>query len=138
MGPTNGYRGKLFKALHAEAVKRGMDHDALRDTFGVQSMSTISTEQLQARLKDWTGKGIRRVTPLPRRGYGKKAGPLEMVTAEDLATLAEAFERRGMDKIAQECFIFRQLGGRDSVIRTRGDFHKVFSGIRAMNRRDGL
>lgn len=138
MGPASAYRAKLFRALHAEGIKRGMDHDALRDTFGVKSMSTISTEQLQARLKDWTGKSVRRVTPLPRRGYGKKRGPLEMVTEEDLATLAEAFGRRGMDKISQQCFIFRQLGGKDSVVRTRGDFHKVFSGIRAMNRRDGL
>ena len=137
MGPHKGFRAKLFRALHAEAIKRAMDHEALRDTFGVKSMSTIPTEQLQDRLKAWTGKSVRRTTPLPRRGYGKKKGPLEMVTGEDLNTLAEAFSRRGMDNDAQWLFIQRQLSGRDEI-RTLGDFHKVFSGIRAMNRRDGI
>ena len=137
MGPNKGFRAKLFRALHAEALKRGMDHDALRDMFGVKSMSALDTEALQSRLKAWTGKSVRRSTPLPRRGYGKKKGPLEMVTEEDLRTLAEAFSRRGMDENAQWLFIRRQLGGRDAI-RTRGDFHKVFSGIRAMNRRDGI
>jgi hypothetical protein len=137
MGRHKGLRAKLFRALHAEAIKRGMDHDSLRDTFCVKSMSTIPTERLQERLKAWTGKSVRRTSPLPRRGYGKSKGPLEMVTEEDLATLAEAFSRRGMDENAQWLFIQRQLSGRDKI-RTRGDFHKVFSGVRAMNRRDGI
>jgi hypothetical protein len=137
LGPDKGFRGKVFKALHAEALKRGIDHDGLRDMFGVKSMSTIETHKLVDKLKSWTGKGIRRSSPLPRRGYATKRGPAELVSAEDLNTLAEAFSRRGMDSNAQWLFIQRQLQGRDTI-RTRADFHRVFSGIRAMNRRDGI
>jgi len=133
MGPDKGFRARLFRALHAEALKRHIDHDGLRDIFGVKSLANVETEALQARLKAWSGHSVRRKTQLPRKGYGK-SGELDMVGVEDLQTLANAFEIAGMDEIAQTNFIRRQLRGR-AAVRTRADFHKVFSGVRAMNRR---
>ncbi|HWE50493.1 MAG TPA: hypothetical protein VG273_11910 [Bryobacteraceae bacterium] len=148
MGPEKGHRAKLMRAIHAEAQKRGIDHDGLRDMFKVRSLSMVETNDLVGALKTWTGRGVRKSRPraaawparsaeqLPRKGYGKN-GETELVGGDDLNTLAEAFARRGMGKESQANFIRRQLGGRDSI-RTRADFHKVFSGIRAMNRREGI
>ena len=129
-------RVKLMRGLHAEAKKRGLDHDALRDVFKVKfsvaSISVASDAQLGELYRDWTGKGIRGAA-LPRRGYGRR-GELDMVTAADLETLGRAYAERGWGPETQRAFIRRQLGGRDQI-RTRRDFRRVFSGIRAMQRR---
>jgi len=77
-------------------------------------------------LKGWTGKGLRRNAPLPRRGYGSSTF-VELAGLEDFATLANAFAVAQMNGEAQKTFIRRQLRGRDTV-RTVADFHKVFSG----------
>ena len=123
--------------MHAEGLKRGLDHDGLRGCFPeCHSLSVVKTEDLARVLQGWTGRTVRRKTPLPRKGYGTK-GEIELISGDDLNTLGEAFQRREMGVDAQRNFIRRQLGGRESI-RTRADFHKVFSGIRAMNRRDGL
>jgi hypothetical protein len=115
--------------------------------FKVRSLSTVETNDLVGLLKQWTGRAVRKSRPsrksawparpaeqMPRRGYGKN-GETELVGGDDLNTLAEAFAQRNMGKEAQANFIRRQLRGRDSI-RTRADFHRVFSGVRAMNRRD--
>ena len=136
MGKESAFRVRLLKALHAEGKKRGLDHDGLHDLFNSRSLGTVPTQELQNVLRSW-GKKIR-ATPLPRRGYAKKAdaaGLSEMVSGEDLTLLGDAFQLRGWSKEQQRNFIRRQLGGRE-VVRTRGEFHKVFSGVRAMNRRD--
>ena len=89
-------------------------------------------------LRSWTGKTVRK-SPLPRKGYAARCeatGQIEMVSGEDLTLMADAFQRRGWTAEQQRNFIRRQLGGRETV-RTRKDFHRVFSGVRAMNRRDG-
>ncbi|MEN6601768.1 MAG: hypothetical protein ABFD86_05075 [Bryobacteraceae bacterium] len=139
MSPANAKRAKLFRAVHAEAARRKIDHDALHDIcrhrFGVSSMGDLSEGQLESIYRSWTGHGIR-TRPLPRRGYGRSA-EAEMVSAEDLETLGRAFARRNWGDEAQRTFIRRQLHGRDQI-RTKRDFWKVFSGVRAMNRREGL
>jgi hypothetical protein len=131
---------RLFRALHAEAKRRGLDHDALRDIirsrFDVASMADAQDRQLLALYKDWTGKSIRRKSRLPKRGY-TKTNQLEIISAEDLETLGNAFSLRNWGPDTIQTFVRRQLGGRDQI-RTRADFHRVFSGVRAMNRRDGL
>lgn len=135
MGPDKALRNKVFRALHAEALKRKIDHDDLRDIFKVKSLSTVETPRLIDQLKAWTGKGVRRRTALPRKGYGQGDSPeVQMAGLEDLTTLRDAFAIAGMGGDAQRAFIARQLRGREEV-RTRADFHKVFSGVRAMNRR---
>ena len=126
-------RAKLLRAIHAEGRKRGMDHDALRDMFKVPSLSNVPVDELERRLKGWTGKGLRRKTPLPRRGYGSSTF-VELAGLDEFTTLANAFAIAQMNGEAQKTFISRQLRGRDTV-RTVSDFHKVFSGLRAMNRR---
>jgi len=126
-------RAKLLRAIHAEGRKRGMDHDALHDMFKTPSLSTVSIDELERTLKGWTGKGLRRNAPLPRRGYGSSTF-VELAGLEDFATLANAFAVAQMNGEAQKTFIRRQLRGRDTV-RTVADFHKVFSGLRAINRR---
>jgi len=130
---------RLFRALHAEARKRGLDHDGLRDVcalkFGVRSMTELDEGQLRTLYRDWTGRGLKRKTPLPKRGCARAPG-IEMVSGEDLETLARAFALRGWDERTQRQFVRRQLGREE--IRTRKDFWRVFSGVRAMNRRDGI
>jgi hypothetical protein len=98
-------------------------------------MSDLDEGQLKTLYRTWTGRNFngRRSTPLPKRGYGKQ-GELDMVTAEDIETLGRAFATRNWGPETQRTFIRRQLGGREQI-RTRKDFHRVFSGVRAMNRR---
>ena len=117
-----------------------MGHEELRDALGARSMADLSTDDLQKFYRGWSNHNLRqpraRRSELPRRGYGKQ-GQLEMVSAEDLETLAAAFSRRGWGDDTRRNFIRRQLSGRQEI-RTRADFHKVFSGVRAMNRREGV
>jgi hypothetical protein len=140
-GLKSALRGRLFKAIHAEAAKRKIDHDGLHDLFvsrcKVRSMSEVSDGELARLYKEWTGKGIRRRATLPKRGEAKSADSLQMITAEELGVLDQEFSKRGMGHEGRANFIRRQLRGRD-VIRTRRDYARVFAGIRAMNRREGL
>ncbi len=131
-------RARLFRAVHAEGTKRGLDHDALREVcrgrFGVHSMGDLTEPQLEFLYRDWTGHGIRkRRGSLPKRGYAR-GNQIELVSGEDLELLGRAFAKSGWGKETQAAFIRRQLSGR-ADIRTRGDFWKVFSGVRAMQRR---
>jgi hypothetical protein len=133
-------RARLMRALHAEGSKRGLDHDGIRDIchlkFNVDSMGALNEGQLKTLFRDWTGRNFtRRKTALPKRGYAK-SGELEMVSAEDLETLERAFSARQWGPETKRAFIRRQLDGREEI-RTKADFHRVFSGARAMNRRDG-
>lgn len=134
MGKEKAYRSRLFKALHAEGKKRGFDHEALRELFNCHSLSAVATEDLQKCLLSW-GKKMRR-TALPRKGYvakAKQSGQIELIGGKDLTLLGDAFQKRGWTDAQQRNFIRRQTG--HETIRTRADFHKVFSGVRAMNRR---
>lgn len=127
-------RTKLLRALHAEGKKRGLDHDDLRFVLRVSSLSDASIADMERVLKEWTGKSIRRrQTSLPRKGY-LKTGELQIAGLEEFTTLQNAFAIAGMDGDAQRGFIRRQLRGREEV-RTVADFHRVFSGLRAINRR---
>jgi hypothetical protein len=140
MGKVAGYRQRLYRAVHAEAKKRGYDHDALHDLcqerFGARSMSLVTDQELLSIYFGWTGKGLKRLGKLPSRGELNTKGR-EMVAAEDLVTLDAEFAKRGLGAEGKQNFIRRQLGGRD-VIRTRRDMVQVLAGIRAMNRREGL
>lgn len=133
-------RSKLFRAVHAEAAKRGLDHDGLRDVcreqFGVHSMGELTEQQLEGLYRNWTGHKLRRkrTTALPKRGYAQ-GRDIELVSGDDLETLGNAFAIRGWGKDTQRAFIRRQLGGREEI-RTKRDFWRVFNGVRAMNRRD--
>lgn len=134
MGKEKGFRNRVMKALHAEAIKRGISHEDLREMFSVHSLGLVETKDLVNQLRAW-GKRMR-VSQLPRKGYATKAAASpEMVSGEDLTLLGDAFQRRGWTQDQRNNFIRRQLGGRETI-RTRADFHRVFSGVRAMNRRD--
>lgn len=141
MGPRSGLRTRLFRAIHAEAVKRRMDHDALHDLcvsgFRVHSMSELTDEQLTSLYKGWTGHGIRTKAKLPKKGEAERAPEVQMVSGEDLIRLDQEFAKRGMGAEGKRNFVRRQLGGRE-VIRTRRDYARVFNGVRAMNRREKL
>ena len=132
-------RAILFRAIHAEGLKRGLDHDGLHDVcrgkFGAESMGALDVGQLKTLFRDLTGKNFqaRRRTALPKRGCLRRGG-LEMVSGEDLETLGRAFSMRGWGEETRREFVRRQLGGREQI-RTRADFWRVFSGVRAMNRR---
>ena len=141
-GKDPGVRSRLFRAIHAEALKRGLDHDALHDLcalkFHAPSMAALDPGQLKTLYRDLAGKNLRprRQSALPRAGYGTHNEPLELITPDDLETLARACAIRGWGQDTLRAFTLRQLG--HDQIRTRHDFHRVFSGLRAMNRRDGL
>ena len=141
MGAKSGYRNRLFRAVHAEAKKRKLDHDAIHDMcrqrFGVESMSKLTDGQLQTIYTDWTGHGLKRRAPLPKRGEVGTKVLAVMATPEDLEMLEAEFAKRNLGADGRRAFIRRQLRGRE-VLRTRGDVVRVTAGIRAMNRRDGI
>jgi len=137
-------RARLFRAIHAAGIKRGLDHEALRDVcrerFGAESMKTLSINDLQQLYKGFEGRFLavkkRKKKPLPKRGTAK-THDLEIVSPDHLETLARAFAMRGWGKSTQREFVRRQLGGREQI-RTTRDFQRVFRGVQAMNRRDGI
>ncbi len=123
-------RTKLMRMLHAEAAKRGLSHEDLRSAFGVESLSKASDADLTAWLRN-AGKRLRS-QPLPRAGDHKKA-TVEFLTEENRELLDRAFESMGWDADTRRGFIMRQIK-RDKIY-TNADFHRVFSGIRGMQRR---
>jgi len=137
-GPQKGYRIRLFHAIHAEAAKRKLDHDALHDMmverFKVRSMSELSDKQLETVYHGWTGKGLKRAGKLPKRGELAKQGD-EIVSPADLEMLAQEFAKRELGADGQRNFVRRQLHGREEI-RTRKDIVRVLGGLRAMNRRE--
>jgi len=130
-------RAKLFRAVHAEGLKRGFDHGGLHDLccarFDVASMHQMTNQQLYELYHGWTGKGMKRTSPLPRRGYGKQ-GELEMVSSADLEALAKLYHDLSWGEETRRAFTRRVLRGREQI-RTRADWWKVFSGARAIQRR---
>ncbi len=139
MGKNSGYRARLFKAIHAEAAKRRIDHDGLHDVcserFGVRSMSDLSDVQLHALYRAWTGKQLKRRASLPRRG-ADPVRDMQMVSGEEAIMLEQEYAKRGWGKETSRNFVRRQLRGREEI-RTYKDWRRVFQGVRAMNRREG-
>lgn len=140
MGKRSGFRTRVFRALHAEARKRGVDHDGLHEIallrHGVRSMSDMTDEQLLGLYRAWTGKTLRRRAELPRRGKDPVAD-LRMVSGEEMIALDQEFAKRGWGPETKQNFVRRQLKGRESI-RSYRDWKRVFNGVRAMNRREGL
>jgi hypothetical protein len=130
---------KLFRGIHAEGLKRGMDHDALRDlateNYQVYSMAKLSDAQLLAMYRMLSGgKKLKNRGNLPSRGELTAGAESELVYAEDLTELDQCFAEAGFSMAAKLTFTRRQLDGRD-YIRTRGDLVRVMAGIRAFLRR---
>jgi hypothetical protein len=141
MGTKSGYRQRLFRAVHAEAKKRKLDHDAIhdmcREKFGAASMATLTEGQLLTIYREWTGHGLKRKAALPARGEVNVAAPAVMATPADLEMLAAEAAKRGLSADGLRNFTRRQLRGRVEL-RTRRDVVRVASAIRAMNRREGI
>jgi hypothetical protein len=138
-GAKSAFRTRLFRAIHAEAPKRGFDHDGLHDMcterFGVHSMSQLSDDQLLAIYRGWTGKTLKRRASLADPGW--KQEPDAMVSGEELTVLDQEFAKRGLGHEGRRNFVRRQLRGRESI-RSRKDYVRVLHGIRAMNARENL
>ena len=141
MGTKSGYRNRLFRAVHAEAKKRQMDHDAIhdmcREKFGAVSMSKLTDGHLLAIYREWTGHGLKVKAALPRRGEAGTKALAVMATPADLEMLEAEFAKRGLGADGKRAFIRRQLQGRE-VLRTRRDVVRVAAAVRAMNRREGI
>jgi hypothetical protein len=141
MGPGKAFRAKLFRALHSEAVKRKMDHDALHDfcaqEMGVKSMSDLTEHQMAALYRQWTGKTIKRRATLPKVGEAADGGPEQLISGDEIMALDAEFAKRDLRDKGRAAFVRRQLRGRDEI-RTRRDYAKVMGGLRAMNRKAGL
>ena len=133
------FRAKLFRAVHAEALKRGIDHDGLhnlcRERSGSRSMSEMSNGDLEGLYHEWTNKKLKRVAKLPRKGEAAAAAEVQIVSGDELVELGREFAKRGIGEQGRGDFIARQLRGRREI-RTRRDWVKVFAAVRAMNRRD--
>jgi hypothetical protein len=130
-----------MRALHKEAAQRGLDHDGLhqmcRVNFSVESMAELNVGQLKTAFHDVTGEYfVSHKVKLPPRGYGDQ-GELEMVSPAELEILERAMAKRRWGPETKRNFIRRQLGGRAQIL-TRVDLKKVFRGVQAMNRREGL
>ena len=144
-GKQSAFRARLFRAVHAEAAKRGIDHDALRDmahrNFGVQhSLSELSDDALFKIYRGWTNKSLKRrrheagKAPIDKHEGFQVLNKLQMVSDEDLVILGQEFALGGFSPEAQTNFVRRQLRGRETI-RTRGDWSKVVNGVRAINKR---
>jgi hypothetical protein len=119
-----------------------MDHDALREAcknaYDIHSLADMSEPDLMALYQGWTGKTLRRKrAALPKKGDAAEGAVDQMISGEELTALDAEFAKRSFGREARTNFIRRQLQGRDTI-RTRRDFAKVFHGVRAMNRREGL
>ena len=127
-----------MRAIHAEAQKRGIDHDGLRDIcrirHDVQSVSDMSDAHLMGLYRSWTGKSLKRRAELPRRGADPVAD-LRMVSGSELEDLAREFAMRGWGPDTQRNFVRRQLKGRETI-RTHRDWKRVIVGVRAITRRE--
>ena len=140
-GKKSGYRARLFRGLHAEGIKKGMDHDGVHDAccehFGVRSMGQATDAQLAGLYRMWTGHTLKNRAKLPRRGEAaKRASAAQMISGEEAVTLDAEFAKRDLRGEERANFVRRQLRGRDQV-QTRLDWVKVIGGLRAMSRRDG-
>ena len=115
MAPKAGFRNRLFRAVHAEARKRRMDHDAIhdmcREKFGAESMSKLTDGQLLTIYRDWTGHGLKTKAALPKRGEVGTKELAVMATAGDLEMLEAEFAKRGLGPDGKRSFIKRQLNG---------------------------
>ena len=140
-GLKSGFRQRIFRAVHAEAIKRKLDHDGLHDLcksrYSVHSMSELTDGQLLGIYHEWTGKTLKRRVKLPAAGSAEKQVVEQMVSGEDLILLDQEFAKRNWGQETRGKFIARQLRGRQ-VIRSYGDFARVLGGVRAMNKRDGI
>lgn len=138
-GTQAGYRNRLFRAVHAEAIKRKLDHDAVHDMcvrdFGVRSMGELTDAQLLSIYRGWTGKVLRRKAKLADPDW--KAQPDGLVSGDELEAIAQEFAKRGLGIDGQRNFVRRQLQGRDQI-RSRKDYIRVMHALREMNARDRL
>jgi hypothetical protein len=136
-GKVAGLRNRLFRGIHAEASKRGMDHDALhamaKEQYGAHSLSALTDAQLLNIYHGWTGKVLRRQAKLGSPGW--KNEPPQMISGEEVVALDQEFATRALSGEGRKRFVRRQLKGRDQV-RTRGDYIRVLHALRAMNQRD--
>jgi len=138
-------RALVMRALHAEGARRGLDHDGLRDVaaarFQAASMSALSLKELAEMYLGLTGQEFlfhqsKSHVTLPPRGITQSC-LTELVSGEELELLERAFAARGWGNETKKAFIRRQLRGLEQI-RTRADFQRVFRGVQAMNRRDGI
>jgi len=111
-GINAGYRQRLFRGVHAEALKRGLDHDALhdlaREKYRVPSMGDLTDAQLLAMYRSWTGKKtLRRRAELANPGWQEQTEA--MVSGEEVNSIAQEFAKRGLGREGQAAFI-RRLG----------------------------
>lgn len=115
---TGAGGGRLQRAVAgiAAGLRRRTWIDLCRQRFQVASMSAMNEGRLQTLYHDWTGKSVRRRSPLPKKGAAKGKTDA-MVSKEDIETLGRAFAARNWGPETQRLFVSRQLGGREQIDR---------------------
>jgi hypothetical protein len=127
------------RAIHAEAAKRGIDPDTLRDivadvtrrTRSIKELTYIEAQRVIQRLK---GSAF---VPLRTLQYRRqKAGVPQLVTAEQLTLIAELASQRKLtvEGLSRLC----KRACKREVPRSTADANKVIEALKSMNRRDGL
>ena len=145
---------KLLRAVHAEAAKRDLDHDALHaqavERFGVDSIAVLTEQQLRELFRGLAGRPYRAKHPGVRgnerrqaagtagRNKGQAAdGGKEVVhlaTTADVQLCYDAAYAIGWDQERLISFIRRQLKGKEQI-RTLAECNKVLWPLKAMGRR---
>ena len=144
-------RTALMRALHAEGLKRSLDHEALRDLaadgFGVVSLSQLNTGDLGRLFQQVAGRDfhakLRRIS-ISSRSRRKAAGTEgRSYATSSVATLVDpsdcellyalAYGDLGWTGATLRRFIARQLSGREQI-RTMGDLNKVLWPVKRMVR----
>lgn len=139
---THHARQRTFgqvQAIHAEARRRGLDREALRDTVEsvtnrTRSIAELSHAEAQKVIQRLKGNSF---VPLRTLQYRRqRAGIPQLVTPAQLKLIAELASQRdwSVETLAQFCK--RQC--KREVPRTTQDANKVIEALKAMNRKDRL
>jgi hypothetical protein len=127
------------QAIHAEAKRRGLDEDALRDlvesaTRRTRSIAALTHAEANKVIQHLKGNSF---VPLRTLQYRrKKAGIQQIVTDEQQTLIAELASQREWSPETLQKFCKRQCKRERPL--TTADANKVIEALKAMNRRDGL
>ena len=127
------------QAIFAEARKRRIDQDGLRDivedvTRRTRSIKELTYNEAQRVIQRLKGNSF---VPLRTLQYRRQqAGVPQLVTQQQLNLIGELASQREMSVEALTKFSKRVC--KREMPRTTADANKVIEGLKSMNRRDGL
>jgi hypothetical protein len=137
--PSRPKTSGQVRAIHAEARKKRLDAEMLRDTVEsvtrrTRSIAELTYTEAQRVIQRLKGNSF---VPLRTLQYRRKRdGVPQLVQPAQLRLIAELASQRNWSVEATAQFCKRQCGR--EVPRTTTDANKVIEPLKSMNERDGL